>query len=67
MADAPDRYHLTLTSTGRPVTHGWWGREADARRKVAAWVGKWGDLPDAHITLVDEGTGETLTQWPGEA
>ncbi|MFF3928302.1 hypothetical protein [Streptomyces hirsutus] len=60
----PDRFHLTLSTAGRPVQHGWWGSEAVARRKLAVWVGEWGDLPDARVTLVDEETGATLTTWP---
>lgn len=62
----PDRYHLTLTANGRPMMHGWWAREDTARAQVAVWIGSWGDLPDARITLVDEEAGETLTTWPGE-
>jgi hypothetical protein len=61
----PARYHVTLASAGRPVQHGWWDSEATARRKLAAWVGEWGGLPDARITLVDEDTGQTLEGWPG--
>ncbi|MEU9323164.1 hypothetical protein AB0D91_05030 [Streptomyces canus] len=60
----PDRFHLTLTSAGRPVMHGWWPVEATARGLLPVWVGSWGELPDARITLVDEETGETLTEWP---
>lgn len=59
-----DRFHLTLTTAGRPVQHGWWASESTARRKLAAWVGQWGDLPDARVTLVDEETGTVLTSWP---
>jgi hypothetical protein len=59
------RFHLTLASNGGPVQHGWWAAEATARRKATAWIGEWGDLPEARITLVDEETGETLTEWPG--
>ncbi|MER5584138.1 hypothetical protein ABT090_21200 [Streptomyces asoensis] len=60
-----DRYHLTLTSTGRPVMHGWWASEAVARSQYATWIGSWGELPDARIQLDDEETGETVTSWPG--
>jgi hypothetical protein len=60
----PDRYHLTLTANGRPMMHGWWAREATARSQVAVWVGSWGELPGARITLRDEETGATLTTWP---
>ncbi|MGW0920047.1 hypothetical protein ACWD3J_13655 [Streptomyces sp. NPDC002755] len=59
-----DRYHLTLTSTGRPVMHGWWAREATARAQFATWVGSWGELSGARIALVDEEAGETLVGWP---
>ena len=61
---APGRYHLLLTSAGRPVMHGWWELEATARGMLPVWVGSWGDLPDARITLVDEETGEELDRWP---
>jgi hypothetical protein len=54
---APGRYHLTLTSDGRPAMHGWWGSETVAR---------WG-RPGVRITLVDEDTGAALTTWPDEA
>lgn len=59
----PERYHLTLTSAGRPVAQGWWGSEAVARAKHREWVGDWG-RPGVTVTLVDEETGETLTVWP---
>lgn len=61
----PERFHLTLASAGRPVMHGWWGSEKTARDMIAVWVGSWGELPNARVTLVDEETGETLTEWPG--
>lgn len=62
----PDRYHLTLTSTGRPVMHGWWGSEAVARSQYNTWKRSWGELPDARVQLVDKEAGETLTSWPEE-
>jgi hypothetical protein len=60
------RYHLTLTSAGRPVAQGWWGSEATACGKFTEWVGDWGK-PGARVTLVDEETGATLTTWSDEA
>jgi hypothetical protein len=63
----PNRYHLTLSSAGEPVMQGWWPLEATARDQLPVWVGSWGGLPDARITLVDEETGATLTTWPNEA
>jgi acyl-coenzyme A synthetase/AMP-(fatty) acid ligase len=63
----PERYHLTLSSAGRPVMNGWWGSETVARSRFRDWIGKHGVLPGARITLVDEETGATLTTWPDEA
>ncbi|MFI8191321.1 hypothetical protein ACIF8T_21300 [Streptomyces sp. NPDC085946] len=62
----PDRYHLTLSSDGRPVAQGWWASEATARGKFTEWVGDWGK-PGVQVTLIDEDTGETLTEWPEES
>ncbi|MFF7308196.1 hypothetical protein [Streptomyces sp. NPDC008137] len=64
---SPGRYHLALTSDGRPVMHGWWGSEPVARGKFTRWIGEHGILPGAQVTLVDEATGATLTTWPDEA
>ncbi|MES4886180.1 hypothetical protein ABVB69_37690 [Streptomyces sp. NPDC000349] len=58
------RYHLTLTAGGREMLHGWWASETVARSKFTAWVGRHGDRPQAHLTLTDEETDRTLTQWP---
>ncbi|MFE4415113.1 hypothetical protein [Streptomyces sp. NPDC056821] len=44
--------------------HGWSGSETTARRKFTSWVGEYGTLPAARITLVDEETGEELASWP---
>ncbi|MFG2352560.1 hypothetical protein [Streptomyces sp. NPDC048521] len=62
----PGRYHLLLTSGGRPVQHGWWGSEATARRKFTRWIGEYGSMPDARVALTDEETGTVLTSWPEE-
>jgi acyl-coenzyme A synthetase/AMP-(fatty) acid ligase len=62
----PERYHVTLAADGRPLMHGWWGSEATARRKFISWVGEYGSLPGARVTLVDEETGSVLTTWQGE-
>lgn len=63
----PERYHVTLASAGRPVQQGWWPSEPVARGKFRDWVGEWGGLPDARVTLTDEETGSVLTEWPDGA
>lgn len=59
----PDRFHVTLTSVGRPTMHGWWAVESTARGKVTEWIGL-SKGPGARVTLVDEETGAVLTTWP---
>lgn len=60
------RYHLVLSTAGRPAMHGWWAHEATARDMLPVWVGNWGDLPDARVVLVDEGDGRVIHSWPEE-
>lgn len=57
------RYHLMLSLDGRPAMHGWWASDAIPRRKLKSWIGEHG-RPGVRITLIDEETGETLTEWP---
>jgi hypothetical protein len=61
------RYHLTLSTGGRPVMHGWWGKRATAERKFSSWIGEHGTVDGARITLVDEQEQLVLTSWPDEA
>jgi hypothetical protein len=58
------RYQVTVTTDGQPLLQGWWNDEAVARRKFASWVGEHGSRSGARVTLVDEETGERLTEWP---
>lgn len=62
----PARYHLLLASAGRPVQHGWWGSEETARDKFRRWVGEYGGMPAARVTLTDEETGDVLAAWPDQ-
>lgn len=62
--DAAERYHLTLTSSGRLVMQGWWGNHAVAAGKFRRWIGEHGTLPDPRVTLVDEEADTVLTTWP---
>ncbi|MEV7809226.1 MULTISPECIES: hypothetical protein [Streptomyces] len=63
---ASGRYHLLLESGGRPVQHGWWEREEVARDKFRRWVGEYGSMPGARLTLTDEQTVEPLAVWPDQ-
>lgn len=62
-----ERYHLTLTSGGEPVMHGYWASLATAERKYTRWVGEHGTVAGARITLVDEQEQLVLASWPDEA
>lgn len=44
------RCHLVLFG-GRPVQHGWWAREEVTRDKFRRWVGEYGSMPDARVSL----------------
>ncbi|MEV5010286.1 hypothetical protein [Streptomyces sp. NPDC055692] len=64
--DDSQRFYLTVTAAGRLVMQGWWGSETTASRKFSSWVGEYGSMPGARITLTDEQQGSVLTSWPGE-
>lgn len=68
-APDPQRFHLTVSSTGRPVMHGWWSREATARDKFRDWIGAYGGMPGARVLLVERtGADERLVEcWPTDA
>ncbi|MFF5538540.1 hypothetical protein ACFY71_39845 [Streptomyces cinerochromogenes] len=58
------RYHLLLASGGRSVQHGWWHREDVARDKFRRWIGEYGSMPDARVTLTDDETSVVMAAWP---
>lgn len=68
-APDPQRFHLTVSTTGRPVMHGWWSREATARDKFRDWIGAYGRMPDARVSLAERiGAGERLVEsWPQDS
>ncbi|MFF9453580.1 hypothetical protein [Streptomyces flaveolus] len=59
-----NRYRVTVAIDGQPMLRGWWQDKTVAHRKFTGWVGEHGDRPHARITVTDEETGATLTQWP---
>ncbi|UFR07156.1 hypothetical protein KBP30_41195 [Streptomyces sp. Go40/10] len=63
---AAGRYHLLLASGGRAVQHGWWHREDVARDKFRRWIGEYGSMPDARITLTDDETSDVMATWPDQ-
>jgi hypothetical protein len=63
--DPHDRFHLTLDAGEWPAMQGWWADRTTAEAKFKAWVGKHG-RDGVRITLVDEDTGTTLAEWPGD-
>lgn len=60
------RYHLTLTTDGLPVMHGWWDDQATAERKYLSWIGEHDSVAGARVTLVDEAEARVLKTWPDE-
>jgi hypothetical protein len=58
------RFRVAVAVDGRQMLRGWWQDETVARRKFAGWVGEHGARSHALVTLTDEVTGATLTQWP---
>ncbi|MFF0398482.1 hypothetical protein ACFYSJ_22355 [Streptomyces sp. NPDC005248] len=38
------RFHVTLSHSGRPIMHGWWPDLRTAERKFAAWIGERGGM-----------------------
>lgn len=58
------RYHLTLTTEGKPVMHGWWGDLATAKRKYRSWIGEHSNVDGARVTLIDEQEQRVLASWP---
>ncbi|MFI1076249.1 hypothetical protein [Streptomyces puniciscabiei] len=63
---SPGRYHLLLTSGGRPGQHGWWNRGETARDIFRRWVGEYGSMADACVTLTDEETVGVVAAWPDQ-
>ena len=63
---APERFHVTVSSVGRPIMHGWWAAPATARNKFRDWIGEYSKMPEVYITLTERaGTDELLlTSWP---
>ncbi|MFJ3214224.1 hypothetical protein [Streptomyces flaveolus] len=59
-----NRYRVTVAIDGQQMLRGWWQDESVARRKFTKWADEHGARPHARITLTDEETGATLTQWP---
>ncbi|MER6686360.1 MULTISPECIES: hypothetical protein [Streptomyces] len=53
-------------SGGRAVQRGWWHREEVGRDKFRRWIGEYGSMPDARVSLCDEDAGEVLATWPDD-
>lgn len=63
-----ERYHLTLTTGGRPAMHGWWPDASTAERRFSSWIGDYSSLDGARITLVDTADdGRVIHSWPDES
>lgn len=67
MTDPRERFHLTLSTAGRAVMHGWWPDEATADRKWKRWRREFVDMPNVSVTLIDTADGRVIHRWPDEA
>ncbi|MFC9460007.1 hypothetical protein ACFWN5_03575 [Streptomyces sp. NPDC058430] len=66
MADL-DRYRVTLTTGGAVVMQGAWSNLETSERKFRSWIGSYGSMPGARITLTDRLDGkaeQVLQSWP---
>ncbi|MFF1401354.1 hypothetical protein ACFVZD_47715 [Streptomyces sp. NPDC058287] len=69
MAD-PDRYRVTLTTGGAVVMQGTWSHRETGQRKFRSWIGSYGSIPGARITLAEQAADESwreLEAWPDSA
>lgn len=64
------RYHLTLTTPNDgTVMDAWWSKRSTAERKFTSWIGSYGSMPGARITLaegLDDETEQVVKSWPDE-
>ncbi|MFF3324991.1 hypothetical protein [Streptomyces sp. NPDC002889] len=58
------RYCLALTIDGQPAMHGWWENRETADRKFRSWIGEYGSVTGARITLTDQVGDRELAAWP---
>ncbi|MFD9075335.1 hypothetical protein [Streptomyces lasiicapitis] len=59
-------YRVTIASHGRTIATGDWKRLDTAEHKFRSWIGDWGDIDGARITLAERhGNGwRELKAWP---
>jgi hypothetical protein len=64
-----DRFHLILPTGGKPVMHGWWGKQPTAEHQYLSWIGSWGSIGGARIVLTERADdGErVLASWPEDS
>lgn len=64
----PDRYRVTLTTSGKPTLIGWWGSLATATTKYSAVIGKHG-RPGSTVELAERrgDSYRVLKTWPPTA
>ncbi|MFF1563795.1 hypothetical protein ACFVY1_09745 [Streptomyces sp. NPDC058293] len=67
---ALDRYRVTLTTGGAVVMQGAWSNRETGQRKFRSWIGSYGSIPGARITLAEQAADESwgdLEAWPDSA
>ncbi|MCX5435558.1 hypothetical protein [Streptomyces sp. NBC_00063] len=65
-----ERYRVTLTTGGAVVMQGSWSIRETGERKFRSWIGSYGSMPGARVTLAEQSADETWTElkaWPDSA
>ncbi|WP_327578468.1 hypothetical protein [Streptomyces sp. NBC_00145] len=64
---ALDRYRVTLMTGSAVVMQGVWPNRETGQRKFRSWIGSYGSIPDARITLAEQTADDSwsdLKAWP---
>jgi hypothetical protein len=64
-----ERFHLILSAGGRPVMHGWWGKQSTSEQEYLSWIGSWGRIDGARIVLAERAVDgeQVIASWPEDS
>jgi hypothetical protein len=64
-----EQFHLILSADSQPVMNGWWSKQPTAEHQYLSWIGSWGSIDGARITLAertDDGE-RVIASWPEDS